>query len=123
MTTPSKTTRANGKSKAATTTKAKKTTASAVRKTAASNTAAKRKTAAKPATKTVRKSPTKAAKTIKVDQPQMISYQTRYQMIQEAAYHIAEKQNFMPDNELAHWLEAENQIDNWIQSEKIQLSA
>ena len=94
-----------------------------VKKAAASKAAKSTRASAKPAAK--KKSVKKAAaksRTMKVKQ-QSISYQMRYQMIQEAAYHIAEKQNFAPDNELAHWLEAETQIDDWIKAEKIQLTA
>lgn len=51
-----------------------------------------------------------------------ITYQQRYQMIAEAAYLLAEKQNFRSDSELDNWLAAESQIDNWIKSEKIKLT-
>ena len=50
-----------------------------------------------------------------------LSYQDRYQKIAEAAYLLAEKQSFAPNNELRHWLEAEIQIDAWIKDEKIKL--
>jgi len=50
-----------------------------------------------------------------------MSYQERYQKIAEAAYLLAEKQKFSPNNELRNWLQAEIQIDNWIESEKIKL--
>lgn len=80
--------------------------------------------AAAPKKKLVKKAAAKprVSKTIKVKQSQVINYQTRYQMIQEAAYLIAEKQNFSPDNELDNWLQAESQIDNWIATENIQLT-
>lgn len=55
-------------------------------------------------------------------QTSSLSYQQRYQMISEAAYHIAEKQNFMPENELNNWLEAEHQINDWITANNIKLS-
>lgn len=51
-----------------------------------------------------------------------ITFEKRYQMIAESAYHMAEKQDFTPDNDLNHWLEAEIKIDHWINSENIQLS-
>ncbi len=55
----------------------------------------------------------KAAKTI--------SYQLRYQKIAEAAYLLAEQQNFRSNSELDNWLAAEAQIDKWIKSEKLKL--
>ena len=78
----------------------------------------------KPATAkktTTRKATTRKAVSKKATS-EVINYQQRYQMIAEAAYHIAEKQDFMPENELEHWLQAEHQIDNWISSQNIQLS-
>lgn len=86
--------------------------------TATKKPATTRKTAAKTTTRktTARKPSSKKAS------PPVIDYQQRYQMIAEAAYHIAEKQDFMPENELEHWLQAESQIDTWISSENIQLS-
>ena len=71
---------------------------------------------------TTRKASARKSATKKTQTP-AINYQQRYQMIAEAAYHIAEKQDFMPENELEHWLQAETQIDNWISSENIQLSS
>ena len=50
-----------------------------------------------------------------------LSYQQRYQMISEAAYLIAEKQNFIPGSEMDHWLQAEKQIDSWIKLKKIKV--
>lgn len=50
-----------------------------------------------------------------------ISYQLRYQKIAEAAYLLAEEQNFRSDSELDNWLTAEAQIDKWIKSEKLKL--
>ena len=70
---------------------------------------------------TARKAATRKAVSKKATS-EVINYQQRYQMIAEAAYHIAEKQDFMPENELEHWLQAEHQIDNWISSQNIQLS-
>lgn len=80
----------------------------------------------KTATKTTaRKAPTRKASprkpSTKKASTAAINYQQRYQMIAEAAYHIAEKHHFLPDNELDHWLQAESQVDSWISSEKIQL--
>ncbi len=51
-----------------------------------------------------------------------ISYQQRYQMIAEAAYLLAEQQNFRADSELDNWLAAEAQIDGWIKKDKIKLT-
>jgi hypothetical protein len=51
-----------------------------------------------------------------------ISYQQRYQKIAEAAFLLAEKQNFRSDSELDNWLAAETEIDNWLKTEKIKLT-
>jgi hypothetical protein len=50
-----------------------------------------------------------------------ISYQLRYQKIAEAAYLLAEEQNFRSNSELDNWLAAEAQIDAWIKAEKLKL--
>lgn len=85
---------------------------------------AKKKPAAakKTTTKTIARKATTRKASSKKALAEAINYQQRYKMIAEAAYHIAEKQDFMPQNELEHWLQAENQIDSWISSENIQLS-
>lgn len=41
-----------------------------------------------------------------------VSNETRYVMIQEAAYLRAERRGFEPGFELEDWLAAENEIDN-----------
>jgi hypothetical protein len=61
----------------------------------------------------------KAAKAKKVIQT--ISYQLRYQKIAEAAFLLAEAQNFRANSELDNWLAAETQIDQWIKAEKLKL--
>jgi hypothetical protein len=43
-------------------------------------------------------------------QPSKPSPQEHYQMIQEAAYFIAEKDGFRPGHELQYWLQAEDRI-------------
>lgn len=87
---------------------------------------AKKKPATATAKKTTRKTTARKVTTRKTSgkktSAEILNYQQRYQMIAEAAYHIAEKHDFMPDNELEHWLQAENQIDSWISSKNIQLS-
>ena len=90
-----------------TTTKKKAVTKKKVVKKAAVKKAVSKKAAPKKA------SVKKAAKSI--------SYQLRYQKIAEAAYLLAEEQNFKSDSELDNWLAAEAQIDKWIKSEKLKL--
>jgi hypothetical protein len=88
----------------------------AVKKAATKKTAVKKTVTKKAA---VKKASTKKAavnKSIKT-----ISYQDRYHKIAEAAYLLAEKQNFSSGNELRHWLEAEMLIDDWIAKEKIKI--
>ena len=75
--------------------------------------AAEKKAAPKKASVKKAASAKKAAKTI--------SYQLRYQKIAEAAYLLAEQQNFKSDSELDNWLAAEAQIDKWIKAEKFKL--
>ncbi|MDJ0832864.1 MAG: DUF2934 domain-containing protein [Gammaproteobacteria bacterium] len=82
---------------------AKKSVKKAVAKKASSKKAAVKKSVAKKAVKS-------------------LSYQQRYQMISEAAYLIAEKQSFVPGNEMDNWLTAEQQIDGWIKKEKIKVT-
>lgn len=127
MTTATTQSKSNGKNKVAAATAAKtaQTRATKPRKTASSKT---RTTTSKTATKSSAKAPARRstarlAKTTARMKPDVISYEKRYQMIQEAAYHIAEEQNFVPDNELEHWLQAETKIDNWIKSRNIRLSS
>jgi hypothetical protein len=82
-------------------------------KKAVAKKAATRKAAPKKAS--VKKTAT-AKKTVKT-----ISYQVRYQKIAEAAFLLAEAQNFKANSELDNWLAAETQIDQWIKAEKLKL--
>ena len=69
-----------------------------------------------------KKASTKKAAT-KKSAVKSLSYEKRYQMIAEAAYLIAEKQQFKPGKEMENWLAAEKQIDDWIKAGKIKLKA
>ena len=99
---------------------AKKKTAA---KKAASKKAAVKKSVKKKSVAKKKASVKKAAvkKTATGKQQSSLSYQQRYQMISEAAYLIAEKQNFVPGSEMEHWLQAEQQIDSWIKVKKIKV--
>ena len=77
----------------------------AVKKAVTKKAAAKKTAPKKVATKKASRKKA-AAKTL--------SYQQRYQMIAEAAYHISEKQGFAPGTEMDNWLQAEQQIDGLI---------
>jgi hypothetical protein len=65
-------------------------------------TATKKKAAAKKKTATKKPSKKKVAK--------KVSAQEHYQMIQETAYFLAEKDGFRPGHELQYWLQAEEMI-------------
>ena len=69
----------------------------------------------------VKKAPAKKAAKKKAASKKSLSYQQRYQMIAEAAYHISEKQGFKPGIEMDNWLQAEQQIDSWIAGEGLKL--
>lgn len=86
--------------------------------------AAKKKVAKKAVTKkaAVKKAAVKKkAAGKKTVSKKTISYQQRYQMISEAAYHISEKQGFQPGIEMDNWLAAEKQIDGWIKKQGLKL--
>ncbi len=92
-----------------------------VKKAATKKAAIKKAVAKKAATKKAVKKKASVKKAASKRTIKTISYQDRYQKIAEAAYLLAEKQDFAPNNELRHWLEAEIQIDAWIKDEKIKL--
>ena len=70
----------------------------------------KKKTASKKAAKKVASKKKTVRKKASKKKPASISAEDRYKMIAEAAYYIAEKNNFSGDN-TAYWLEAEDQIN------------
>ncbi|NNJ90120.1 MAG: DUF2934 domain-containing protein [Gammaproteobacteria bacterium] len=101
-------------SKKATTKKAvtKKSTAKkAVTKTAAS----KKKATSK---KAVSKKKTSAKKSPAVT---YINNEQRYLMVQEAAYHLSEKQNFEPGKDMDNWLFAEMEIEALMKKKNIKV--
>lgn len=85
--------------------------------------ASKKKVAKKAVVKkaAVKKAATKKAASKKSAAKKTVSYQQRYQMIAEAAYHISEKQGFRPGNEMDNWLQAEKEIDGWITEQGLKL--
>ena len=101
------------------------------KKTAKKTAVVKKKAVAKPAeTSTVKKVAKKkvskkktSKKTVskKTAQRAQLTFEQRYQKIEEAAYLIAEKSNFAPGNEVRNWLLAEQQIDAWIAADNIEL--
>lgn len=46
---------------------------------------------------------------------QTLSAEERYRMIQDAAYHVAEKDGFQRGREQDYWLQAEKEIDGTLQ--------
>ena len=112
----------------ATTSSKKKSVKKASAKKAAVKKAVSKKAVAKKAVskkavskKAVSRKVSKKKAAAKKNVKQTLTYQQRYQKIAEAAYLLAEQQNFQPNNELRHWLEAEIRIDEWIEAEKINL--
>ena len=95
-----------------------------VKKKAASKKKAVKKAVAKkaaPKKAAPKKAVKKKASRKKAASAKTVSYQQRYQMIAEAAYHISEKQGFIPGNEMDNWLQAEQQIDGWIADQGLKL--
>ena len=94
-----------------------------VKKAVTKKAAAKKKVVKKAAVKKAapKKAAVKKAAKKKAASKKTLSYQQRYQMIAEAAYHISEKQGFQPGIEMDNWLTAEKQIDGWIKKQKLKL--
>ena len=64
---------------------------------------------------TKKAAPKKVVKKAKKSSVLNISPEERWKMIAVAAYHIAEKRNFAPGNDLQDWVEAEQEIDKFLQ--------
>lgn len=70
----------------------------------------------KNSSKAVKKASIKVKKSSK--KASMISVEQRLDMIATAAYYIAEKHGFDPNRVVQNWIEAEQQIDAMLKSEK-----
>jgi hypothetical protein len=44
-------------------------------------------------------------------------HERRHQLIQEIAYALAEKRGFAPGGEMQDWLQAEAEVDQWVECE------
>jgi len=98
----------------------KKSTAKKVitKKKVAKKKVAKKKVATKKVA--VKKKAVSSKKTaVKKTSRKSISYETRYKMVAEAAYHLSEKQFFNPAKDTENWLQAEAQIDAQLKAKKI----
>lgn len=105
------------------------------KKSASKKTASKKKTSKKAVTKktTAKKAVTKKAATKKktaskkkasAKKAPAVTYITneeRYLMVQEAAYHLSEKQNFEPGKDMDNWLFAEMEIEALIKKKNIKI--
>jgi hypothetical protein len=54
------------------------------------------------------------ASATEIDRDMKISNEERYRMIQDAAYHLAEKDGFQPGKEQDYWFAAEKQIESML---------
>lgn len=50
-----------------------------------------------------------------------INNEERYRMVQEAAYHLSEKQNFEPGKDMDNWLYAEMEIEALMKKKNIKV--
>jgi len=107
-----------------------------VKKKAASKKKASKKTTTKKAVtkkSTAKKAVTKKAATKKkavskkkasAKKPAAVTYinnEQRYLMVQEAAYHLSEKQNFQPGKDMDNWLFAEMEIEALMKKKNIKV--
>lgn len=76
----------------------------------------KSKTASKPASSSTTKRKTTAKKTTKTDTITTITPEEKHRMICEAAYYIAERRGFAGGNPEADWLEAETQVQSYLEN-------
>jgi hypothetical protein len=100
------------------------------KKSASKKTASKKATSKKAVTKkavtkkAVTKKKTASKKTTAVKKASAVTYitnQERYRMVQEAAYHLSEKQGFKPGKDMDNWLYAEVEIENLMKKKNIQV--
>jgi hypothetical protein len=86
---------------------------------------AKKKVATSPVTKkaATKKKVVSKKKTAAKKAPEVtyITNEERYRMVQEAAYHLSEKQNFEPGNDMDNWLLAEMEIETLMKTKNIKV--
>ena len=102
--------------KTATTKTSKKTTKKAASKKASVKKATTKKAATKKKAASKKKAVAKKSPAVKY-----ISNEERYRMVQEAAYHLSEKQAFDPGKDMDNWLFAEMEIEALMKKKNIKV--
>jgi len=99
----------------------KATAKKAVSKKSTSKKAVTKKVATKKATSKKKVASKKKASAKKAPAVTYINNEERYRMVQEAAYHLSEKQNFEPGNDMDNWLFAEIEIEALMKKKNIKV--
>lgn len=96
----------------------------ASKKTTTKKAVSKKSTAKKAVTKkavTKKKAASKKKASAKKPAVTYINNEQRYRMVQEAAYHLSEKQNFEPGKDMDNWLYAEMEIEALMKKKNIKV--
>jgi len=96
----------------------------ASKKTTTKKAVSKKSTAKKALTKkatTKKKAASKKKASAKKAAVTYINNEERYRMVQEAAYHLSEKQNFEPGKDMDNWLYAEMEIEALMKKKNIKV--
>jgi len=96
----------------------------ASKKTTTKKAVSKKSTAKKAVTKkatTKKKAASKKKASAKKAAVTYINNEERYRMVQEAAYHLSEKQNFEPGKDMDNWLYAEMEIEALMKKKNIKV--
>jgi len=99
----------------------KKTTKKAVTKKSAAKKAVTKKAASKKKVAKKKVASKKKAAAKKAPPVTYINNEQRYRMVQEAAYHLSEKQNFEPGKDMDNWLFAEMEIEALMKKKNIKV--
>jgi len=91
----------------------------ASKKTTTKKAVSKKSTAKKATTK--KKAASKKKASAKKAAVTYINNEERYRMVQEAAYHLSEKQNFEPGKDMDNWLYAEMEIEALMKKKNIKV--
>ncbi len=99
----------------------KTTTKKAVTKKSTAKKAVAKKAVAKKAVAKKKVASKKKASAKKAPAVTYINNEQRYRMVQEAAYHLSEKQNFEPGKDMDNWLFAEMEIEALMKKKNIKV--
>ena len=99
----------------------KKASKKTTTKKAASKKSTAKKAVAKKAVTKKKVASKKKASAKKAPAVTYINNEQRYRMVQEAAYHLSEKQNFEPGKDMDNWLFAEMEIEALMKKKNIKV--